>query len=92
MRMIKQNILFLAIKNVFFDTIKDIMRFPIWWYTAGTKKRLNGFRMSVRSGIEILEIKVWAQNIMRPMYAQYDMTGRIISFFKGKCLNLRKKK
>lgn len=78
--MIQQNIVYLAFKSIFFDTAKDIVRFPIWWYSIGLKRMWNVFMDSLKSGEKVLGISIWIKNIWRPMYGQYDWTGRIISF------------
>ncbi len=30
---------------------------------------------------DALAIDIWIKNLMKPMYGQYDFTGRLISFF-----------
>lgn len=79
--MIQQNIVFLVIKAIFFDTLRDIIRFPFWWYTTGLKRVFFIFINSVRSGEESLALSIWVKNIWRPMYGQYDLIGRLVSIF-----------
>lgn len=77
--MVQQNIVFLAFKILAYDSIKDIIRFPVWWYSHGLKMVWHIFTNSLRSGEEYLGVSIWIKNIWRPMYGQYDVTGRIIS-------------
>jgi len=69
------------IKVVFVDFIKDILYFPLWWYSRGTRKALLFCLKKIRNGERWLGLKIWIINLFRPMFGQYDITGRIISFF-----------
>ena len=74
-----QNIALLVFKTLFIDTIKDLIRFPIWWYTKGLARTWLSFIFSVRNAEMRLGVSVWVKNITRPMFGQYDIWGRIIS-------------
>jgi len=67
--------------RIFFDILAGIFYWPIWWYSKGLVENgancLNGFRKQN----EQLGVMVWVNNIFTPMFGQYDITGRIISFF-----------
>ena len=79
--MLKQNIIFLVIKSICIDTIKDIIRFPLWWYSKGFIRVVYIIKDNIIWGEEALAIRIWIKNLFRPMYGQYDWTGKIISFF-----------
>src|SRR3989338_9000983 len=70
-----------ALKGIFRDAIFDIVRFPVWWYTSGMIRTWSIFISSLRDANESLGATLWAKNILQPMFAQYDLSGRIISFF-----------
>ena len=74
-----QNIALLVFKTLFIDTIKDLIRFPFWWYTKGLARTWTSFIFSVRNAAMRLGVLVWIKNIARPMFGQYDVWGRIIS-------------
>jgi len=61
--------------------ILDILYFPIWWYTAGLKKRGRVFINNVFKLSRYLALKILIVNLFKPMFGQYDWRGRIISFF-----------
>ncbi len=67
--------------KIFFQTIGEILYFPLWWYSVGfietLKKELNFLRNQAKS----LGFSIWLKNIFVPMYGQYDIAGRVISFF-----------
>jgi hypothetical protein len=62
------------------ELLTDIIKFPFWWYTRGFAhwgKTLILFIKERERGIGLL---VWIKNIFRPMYAQTDWQGKLISF------------
>ena len=79
--MLRENLAQKSFKFVFRDVIGDILYWPIWWYSAGLARA--GMRMvnSVSHGNQVLGVSLWAKNLFRPMFGQYDWQGRLISFF-----------
>ncbi len=75
------NIVLSSIKYVLIDLIGDVVRFPFWWYSTGAKKAAVFCWQKVKNIEESLALKVWATNIFKPMFGQYDWQGKIISFF-----------
>ena len=61
--------------------IWDFLYFPLWWYSAGLVKTLQGVSNYYRSQEASLGFFVWLKNIFIPMYGQRDLPGRLISFF-----------
>lgn len=76
-----QNIALLAAKSIVVDVIGDVLYFPLWWYSAGLRYRLQRFVMSVTTMADQLALRLLVLNIFKPMFAQSDRAGRIISFF-----------
>lgn len=76
-----QNIFFISLKFVLVDLIGEILYFPLWWYGRGLKNTLIWCFQKAKRGIINLGIGIWLKNIFTPMYGQYDIVGRIISFF-----------
>lgn len=72
---------FATLKGVFLETIADFFYFPVWWYSRGLLKQLQGMGGSIISCQDALAIDIWLKNLMKPMYGQYDFVGRLISFF-----------
>lgn len=59
----------------------DLASFPVWWYTIGAKHSMIWCAGLLRTGNEWLSPGLWLKNIFVPMYGQYDIQGRLISFF-----------
>lgn len=70
-----------AFKYVLIDLIGDILYWPLWWYTKGFKKAFLYWIGEIKSQEERLGLRIWIKNIFTPMFGQYDIEGRIISFF-----------
>ena len=67
--------------KILVDLLKDILYFPLWWYSRGLKQlaiKLKNFLVNKERSLALF---VWIKNIFRPMYAQYDWAGILISFF-----------
>lgn len=63
------------------ETIGEILYAPLWWYTTGAAQAIDRFFTHLRMGNESLGFSIWLENLFVPMYGQYDLTGRLISFF-----------
>lgn len=74
------NLLFPTIRTVLLNVVADFFYFPVWWYTGGLKKQLTGILGSFLARQDALALDIWIKNIVTPMYGQYDIQGRIISF------------
>lgn len=61
--------------------IKDIVLFPVWWYTAGIAHMFGQLVYSAKKQAAFFAVGLWVKNLFVPMYGQYDWQGRIISFF-----------
>lgn len=69
------------IKSVFFETILNILYFPVWWYSVGLKKRVIGFIQGTGNLARNLALKLMFTHIFKPMFGERSRSGRIISFF-----------
>ena len=79
--MLRQNIVFLATKTLFFDIAWDFVYFPIWWYTVGLQHIVMNGMKNILAMADHLALRLLVLNIFKPMFAQTDRAGRIISFF-----------
>lgn len=79
--MVQQNIVVLSIKSIVVDVIGDALYFPLWWYGVGLKHTVASRVKSMNAMSNQLALKLLILNIFRPMFAQTDRAGRIISFF-----------
>ena len=71
----------LIIKHLFIDFIGGFLYFPIWWYSRGLKMAAMFCFNQVRDMQDVLGVWIWVKNFFVPMYAQYDIVGRLISVF-----------
>jgi len=75
------NIFSTSLKYITLDLAGDLLYWPIWWYSKGLLKAAKVCLSEVNAQQERLGILVWLKNIFTPMFGQYDIEGRIISFF-----------
>ena len=75
------NVAVLGARYFFVDLLGGIVLFPVWWYTRGLVRMWKFVAHSIRDEARVLGIWIWLKNIFVPMYAAYDIWGRIISFF-----------
>jgi hypothetical protein len=77
-RILKNNLVYHGLE-ILVEFAKDLIFFPIWWYTEGlflfSKKVVNFLSDKQKS----LALWVWIKNIFRPMYNQKDWQGIMIS-------------
>lgn len=70
-----------AFKYIIIDLIGDILYWPIWWYSKGLLKTTKASIQAITNQEKSLGLSIWVKNIFTPMFGQYDLEGRIISFF-----------
>lgn len=63
------------------DFLRDILYFPIWWYTRGLVFLAVKLKDFLAGKQKSLGLFIWIKNIFRPMYGQHDWAGILISFF-----------
>lgn len=69
------------VKFLLADVIGDALYFPFWWYSRGLLRFVRALGMRLRNLFIKLGLGVWARYLFTPMFGQYDLPGRIISFF-----------
>ncbi|MFA5133946.1 MAG: hypothetical protein WC459_04055 [Patescibacteria group bacterium] len=69
------------LKLILIDTVLDVLYFPVWWYSKGMVFSLKWAFREIADTQNFLGVHIWIKNIFTPMYGQYDIPGRIISFF-----------
>lgn len=74
------NLSFYSVK-ILVEIIRDILYFPIWWYSRGLNNILKSLGNFLINKQKSLGLFVWIKNIFVPMYGQYDWQGILISFF-----------
>jgi len=67
--------------QILIELIRDVLYFPVWWYGRGLLNLIIGVMHFLSDKQKALALLVWIKNIFRPMYAQYDFAGILISFF-----------
>lgn len=80
MNKLHQNIIFLSVRFIAVDLLTDFLYWPIWWYSKGLAYFMKFSFEQIFQEERKIGLVVWAQNIFKPMFAQNDWQGRIISF------------
>jgi len=75
------NLFYPALKYIALDLIGDILYWPVWWYSKGLIKTGLFCLEKIKDQEERLGVSIWIKNIFTPMFGQYDIEGRLISFF-----------
>ncbi len=67
-------------KFVFAETVGSVIRFPIWWYGEGLSRLVGWIVKQLSYRWKSFSFVIWMQNLFVPMYGQYDLAGRLVSF------------
>ncbi len=57
-----------------------LIRFPFWWYTKGFRRLLRWVGNGLSYRWKSYAIGLWARHLMTPMYGEYSIWGRVVSF------------
>jgi len=68
-------------RDILLDNFREILYFPVWWYTVGLGKAANFSWQRIKSMEIRLGVSIWIKNIFTPMFGQRDIAGILISFF-----------
>jgi hypothetical protein len=66
--------------NILWQNIKNILYFPIWWYTEGAFKILKKISREIKEFAHSLNLGILFKYLFKPMYGLTDVWSRIISF------------
>lgn len=67
-------------RYVFGEIIGDFFYAPVWWYSRGFLKLLVYSKIQIANFEKSIGLKLWIKSLGKPMYGQYDITGKLISF------------
>ena len=76
-----QGYFLVSLGKVFLKFLRDVLYFPVWWYTKGLVTTWQWFVSMVLKAAKRLSLVIWLKHMFVPMYGQYNFWGRIISFF-----------
>lgn len=68
-------------KLIFIDLILEIIYFPLWWYSSGLYRAGLFCLQQIKKQWNNMGLSIHFKFLFKPMYAQRDFTGRVISFF-----------
>jgi len=71
----------LVLKYLLADLVREILFFPVWWYTLGLARMAMWCAHSVKDAAQTTGLTVWAKNLFVPMYGETSVSGKLISFF-----------
>lgn len=70
-----------AVRFILRETLGELLYFPVWWYSIGFFAFVRTLWREWQAVAERLALRILLKNMLRPMYADYTRSGRIISFF-----------
>ena len=68
------------VNSLFLQLVVDVFYAPVWWYSQGLLWFFRKVVASIRETAQSAGLGIWVKNIFVPMYGQYDIWGRIVSF------------
>ncbi|MFH1461102.1 MAG: hypothetical protein ABIF84_01645 [Patescibacteria group bacterium] len=71
----------LFIKDIFLDTVWEIVYFPIWWYSRGLKKAGFFCWQMLKNGWRALALSILLKSFFKPMFGQRGWDAYLLSFF-----------
>lgn len=69
------------LQRLVLDFLLHLIYFPLWWYTGGMWHAARFCYGLYQTGNANLAPGVWLKNLFVPMFGQYDLQGRLVSFF-----------
>jgi hypothetical protein len=69
------------LKLIFVDLVLEILYFPLWWYSFGLYKTGFFCIKKMKKQWNNMSLSIHFKFLFKPMYAQRDFAGRLISFF-----------
>lgn len=73
--------IFGVIRFLIIDFVWNVLYFPVWWYTTGLAHVGRLVVRQVHGLAQALNLRILFQFLFKPMFGQYDIWGRIISFY-----------
>lgn len=77
----QQSVFYQALRFIIVEVLWSAVYYPVWWYTTGLKIAVKKFGENIAYSSYSLGLGIQFRNMFRPMYADYSIAGRIISFF-----------
>lgn len=74
------SVFFQSIRYIALDVFGSVLQYPVWWYSAGLKLAVQKFGQNLVFRSHALGLGIQLRNLFRPMYADYTISGRLISF------------
>ena len=62
------------------EACKTFLYWPVWWYSRGLVKVLQGGWQFIKDYNLTLGFTIWLKNLFVPMFGQNGLVGRLISF------------
>ncbi len=69
-----------VVRFLIIDFVGSVLYFPVWWYTVGLAHVARLVGRQVHGLTQALNLRILFQFLLKPMFGQYDIWGRIISF------------
>ncbi len=69
----------MVVSYVVFDVIGSVVRFPLWWYSAGALGVARWLGQGLGYRWRGYAIGLWTRSFFVPMYGATDWAGRLVS-------------
>lgn len=63
------------------DELGSVFHFPVWWYGRGFFELVKWLQQGLIYRWKKYALGLWLRNILVPMYGEYTLAGRLMSFF-----------
>lgn len=77
----QHSLLIKSLKFIIIDVVLDFVYFPLWWYSQGLKQVGSFVGRQIKQEALNLSLALWLKNMFTPMYSDYTLSGRLVSFF-----------
>ena len=69
----------IILKDLFLDTVVEVLYFPVWWYSRGLKKAALFCFLRFKDGWQNLALVIFIKNFFKPMYGQKGWDAYVLS-------------
>jgi len=69
----------ILIKDLFLAPLREVLYFPLWWYSRGLKKTAIFCWQRLKGGWRALALSILLKNFFKPMYGQKGLAAYVLS-------------
>lgn len=69
----------ILVKDIFLDTLWEVLYFPLWWYSQGLKKAASFCLGKISHAWRMLALVILLRNFFKPMYGSRGWDAFLLS-------------